>query len=58
MNRTFGVTIMMITHEMSVIQKICHRVAVMENGEVIEMGQLKMSLVIHKRTLQKISFRR
>jgi D-methionine transport system ATP-binding protein len=33
-NRTFGVTIMMITHEMSVIQKICHRVAVMENGEV------------------------
>lgn len=40
-NRTFGVTIMMITHEMSVIQKICHRVAVMENGEVIEMGTVK-----------------
>ena len=32
---------MMITHEMSVIQKICHRVAVMENGEVIEMGTVK-----------------
>lgn len=40
-NRTFGVTIMIITHEMSVIQKICHRVAVMENGEVIEMGTVK-----------------
>lgn len=40
-NRTFGVTIMMVTHEMSVIQKICHRVAVMENGEVIEMGTVK-----------------
>lgn len=40
-NRTFGVTIMMITHEMSVIQKICNRVAVMENGEVVEMGTVK-----------------
>lgn len=40
-NRTFGVTIMIITHEMSVIQKICHHVAVMENGEVIEMGTVK-----------------
>lgn len=29
-NQTFGVTIMLITHEMSVIQKICNRVAVME----------------------------
>ena len=40
-NRTFGITIMMITHEMSVIQKICNRVAVMENGEVVEIGTVK-----------------
>lgn len=40
-NHTFGVTIMMITHEMSVIQKICNRVAVMENGEVVELGTVK-----------------
>ncbi|MEJ7432912.1 ATP-binding cassette domain-containing protein, partial [Staphylococcus warneri] len=37
-NKTFGVTVMMITHDMSVIQKICNRVAVMENGEVVEIG--------------------
>lgn len=40
-NETFGITIMMITHEMSVIQKICNRVAVMEQGEVIELGRVK-----------------
>ncbi|MEX3489547.1 methionine ABC transporter ATP-binding protein [Staphylococcus warneri] len=40
-NKTFGITVMMITHDMSVIQKICNRVAVMENGEVIEIGDVK-----------------
>ena len=40
-NETFGVTILVITHEMSVIKKICHRVAVMENGEVIELDTVK-----------------
>ncbi|WP_323704036.1 methionine ABC transporter ATP-binding protein [Mammaliicoccus sp. Dog046] len=37
-NEQFGVTILLITHEMSVIQKICNKVAVMESGKVIEMG--------------------
>jgi D-methionine transport system ATP-binding protein len=37
-NRQFGITILLITHEMNVIQKICDRVAVMENGEIIESG--------------------
>ncbi|PYZ91756.1 methionine ABC transporter ATP-binding protein [Salipaludibacillus keqinensis] len=39
-NREFGITILLITHEMHVIQKICDRVAVMENGEVIEQGNV------------------
>ncbi|MFA9557117.1 methionine ABC transporter ATP-binding protein [Evansella sp. AB-rgal1] len=37
-NKEFGITILLITHEMHVIQKICDRVAVMENGEVVEQG--------------------
>jgi len=37
-NKKFGLTIVLITHEMHVIRKICHRVAVMENGKVVEMG--------------------
>jgi D-methionine transport system ATP-binding protein len=39
-NREFGITILLITHEMHVIQKICDRVAVMENGEIIEQGNV------------------
>ncbi|MRG86340.1 methionine ABC transporter ATP-binding protein [Salinibacillus xinjiangensis] len=39
-NREFNVTILLITHEMNVIRTICNRVAVMENGEVIEEGSV------------------
>lgn len=37
-NAEYNVTILLITHEMQVIRKICDRVAVMENGRVIEEG--------------------
>ncbi|MBU5595617.1 methionine ABC transporter ATP-binding protein [Amphibacillus sp. MSJ-3] len=37
-NEKLGITIILITHEMHVIQKICHNVAVMEDGRVIEQG--------------------
>ncbi|WP_438914437.1 methionine ABC transporter ATP-binding protein [Staphylococcus pseudintermedius] len=40
-NETLGVTIIVITHEMSVIQSICNRVAIMENGVVIELDTVK-----------------
>jgi len=39
-NRSLGVTIVLITHEMTVIKEICHRVGVMEMGEVIEEGDV------------------
>lgn len=37
-NRTLGITIVLITHEMEVVQKICDRVAVMEAGKIVELG--------------------
>jgi D-methionine transport system ATP-binding protein len=37
-NRRFNLTILLITHEMQVIKKICDRVAIMENGVIIEQG--------------------
>ncbi|WNS76524.1 ATP-binding cassette domain-containing protein [Bacillus sp. DTU_2020_1000418_1_SI_GHA_SEK_038] len=37
-NQELGITILLITHEMNVIQKICDHVSVMENGEVVEQG--------------------
>ena len=39
-NKRLGLTIVLITHEMHVIRKICHRVAVMEKGQVVESGQV------------------
>ncbi|WOV86445.1 methionine ABC transporter ATP-binding protein [Sporosarcina oncorhynchi] len=39
-NDKLGLTIVLITHEMHVIRKICHRVAVMEAGKVVEMGNV------------------
>ncbi|KZE37238.1 methionine ABC transporter ATP-binding protein [Bhargavaea cecembensis] len=37
-NKKLGLTIVLITHEMEVIKKVCDRVAVMEKGEIIEQG--------------------
>ncbi len=40
-NRKLGITIVLVTHEMGVIRQICHRVAVLEQGEVVELGTVK-----------------
>ena len=40
-NEEYKITIIIITHEMSVIQKVCNRVAVMENGGIIEVGNVR-----------------
>ncbi|PLR43472.1 ABC transporter [Chimaeribacter arupi] len=37
-NREMGITIVLITHEMEVIHDLCHRVAVIERGQIIEQG--------------------
>lgn len=37
-NKHFGVTIVVITHELDVVKELCDRVAVMDNGKVVEEG--------------------
>ena len=37
-NRKMGVTILLITHQMQVVQMICNKVAVMESGKIVESG--------------------
>lgn len=37
-NRETGITIVIITHSMSVVREICHSVAIVENGEIVERG--------------------
>lgn len=40
LNNTLDLTILIITHEMQVIKEICNKVAVMENGKIIEQGSI------------------
>ena len=39
-NKKLDLTIILITHEMHVIRKICHEVAVMEGGKIVEQGEV------------------
>ena len=43
-NTLFGLTIILITHEMEVVKRICHRLAVMESGRIIETSSLASAL--------------
>lgn len=40
LNKKLGITVVLITHEMDVIKEICDRVAVMEDGKVVEEGDV------------------
>ncbi len=40
-NHELGVTIIVITHEMKVIEKICNKVAVIDNSHIVEQGYVK-----------------
>lgn len=40
-NHRLGITIVLITHQMSVVRQICHHVAIMENGGVVEEGRVE-----------------
>lgn len=40
LNQRLGLTILLITHEMDVVRQICSRVAVLEDGRVVEQGSI------------------
>jgi len=37
-NRETGITVVIITHEMAVVEEICHRVAILDHGAMVETG--------------------
>lgn len=39
-NEKLGITIVLITHEMDVVKEICNRMAIMQDGRVIELGDV------------------
>ena len=40
LNRSLGLTMVVITHEMEVVKTICRRAAVMDHGEIVETGDI------------------
>ena len=40
-NEKLGITIVIITHQMSVVTEICKRVAIIDNGRLVEEGQVE-----------------
>ena len=40
-NSELGITIVMVTHEMSVVKEACDRVAILENGHMVSQGSVE-----------------
>ncbi len=40
-NEKYGITIVIITHEMSVVQEICNQVAIIDDGYLVETGSVE-----------------
>lgn len=39
-NKRLGITVIVITHQMSVVEEICSHVAILDNGEIVESGEV------------------
>lgn len=39
-NKKFGITIVIITHQMAVVREICSHVAIMKQGRIVEQGEV------------------
>lgn len=52
-NKKFGITIILITHQMEVIRKICNKAAIMSDGKIVEEGTTKEIFLNPKTTLAK-----
>lgn len=45
-NTRFNVTIVIVTHEMSVIRKLCHRTALLHSGKLLEVADVKDGVIL------------
>ncbi|MDC7701929.1 methionine ABC transporter ATP-binding protein [Vogesella indigofera] len=52
-NARFGVTVVIVTHEMHVIRSICHRAALLDAGEVVELLEVTDKQVAARSALAK-----
>ena len=57
-NRTLGVTIIIITHEIDVVRKICNKVAVLEGGHLVDNGTISQVLEHQNHQITRSFFRK
>ncbi|WP_297133195.1 methionine ABC transporter ATP-binding protein [Terrisporobacter sp.] len=53
-NKKLNITIIVVTHQMEVIKQICSRVAIMERGEVLEIGDTEELFLQNSKNLTKL----
>lgn len=53
-NEKLNITIIIVTHQMEVIKQICSRVAIMEGGKVLEIGDTEELFLQNSKNLQKL----
>lgn len=52
--KQLGITIVLITHEMMVVKRICHAAALLENGQLTESGTLPQIMARHDGALRRL----
>lgn len=58
-NRKYGITIVIITHEMSVVESICSHVAIIDDGQLAEVGTVeKVFTQPESRTAKRIIYQK
>lgn len=58
-NRKYGITIVIITHEMSVVESICSHVAIIDEGALVEAGTVeKVFTQPESKTAKRIIFQK
>jgi len=53
-NERYGITIVMVTHEMEVIKQVCHRVAIMNNGVIEAVGKVEEIFLSPQKVLKSL----
>lgn len=53
-NATFGITIIIVTHQMEVIKEACQRIAIIKEGRILEIGQTADLFLSSSKAMQTI----
>ncbi len=53
-NATFGIAIVLVTHQMSIVKQICHRVSILEDGEISAQGTVSNIFMDQPQSLKNL----